>query len=55
VQYVLLPSPSQPRTRPQELTTALEQRDRGERANGELGTRIREAVVDVVRRQAEAG
>jgi 5-methyltetrahydropteroyltriglutamate--homocysteine methyltransferase len=41
--------------RPPALTAALERRDRGERANGELDRQIREAVVDVVRRQAEAG
>jgi 5-methyltetrahydropteroyltriglutamate--homocysteine methyltransferase len=41
--------------RPPELTAGLERRDRGEGANGELGTRIREAVSDVVRRQVEAG
>jgi methionine synthase II (cobalamin-independent) len=41
--------------RPAELTAALERRDRGELAAAELDGRIREAVVDVVRRQAAAG
>ncbi|MDQ3656679.1 MAG: cobalamin-independent methionine synthase II family protein [Chloroflexota bacterium] len=38
-----------------ELTAALERRDRGERENGELAALVREGVMDVVRRQAEAG
>ncbi|MGH2558313.1 MAG: cobalamin-independent methionine synthase II family protein [Thermomicrobiales bacterium] len=41
--------------RPPDLTTALLRRDKGEDANGELDARIREGVMEVVRRQAEAG
>jgi 5-methyltetrahydropteroyltriglutamate--homocysteine methyltransferase len=41
--------------RPAELTAALERRDRGELAAGELQARVRDAVVDVVRRQSAAG
>jgi 5-methyltetrahydropteroyltriglutamate--homocysteine methyltransferase len=37
------------------LTAALQRRDRGEGTNGELDTQVRAAVLDVVRRQAEAG
>lgn len=37
------------------LTAALERRDRGERENGELATLVRNGVMDVVRRQVEAG
>jgi 5-methyltetrahydropteroyltriglutamate--homocysteine methyltransferase len=41
--------------RPSDLTEALQRRDRGEVANGELDARIREAVVEVVDRQVAAG
>src|SRR4051795_8020255 len=41
--------------RPPELLDALQRRDRGEADDGGLDTRVREAVADVVRRQAEAG
>ena len=37
--------------RPAELTAALERRDHGELAAGELEAMVREAVVDVVRRR----
>jgi 5-methyltetrahydropteroyltriglutamate--homocysteine methyltransferase len=40
--------------RPAELTAALERRGRGELAAGELDAPVREAVVDVVRRQSAA-
>lgn len=41
--------------RPPALTTALERRDRGEDFDGELEALVHEAVMDVVRRQVDAG
>jgi 5-methyltetrahydropteroyltriglutamate--homocysteine methyltransferase len=41
--------------RPPELLEALQRRDRGEGEGGGLDERIRAAVADVVRRQADAG
>jgi 5-methyltetrahydropteroyltriglutamate--homocysteine methyltransferase len=41
--------------RPEALAAALERRDRTGTADGDLDARIAEAVIDVVRRQAEAG
>jgi 5-methyltetrahydropteroyltriglutamate--homocysteine methyltransferase len=41
--------------RPVELADALERRDRGEGADPDLGERIRDAVIDVVRRQIQVG
>ncbi|MGI8404674.1 MAG: hypothetical protein ACR2OE_07910 [Thermomicrobiales bacterium] len=41
--------------RPPELTAALLKCDRGEGAGGELDTRIRSEMIDVVRHQVEAG
>ena len=41
--------------RPPELTDALRARDRGEAPPADLSAQIREAVADVVRRQAQAG
>ncbi|MDQ3693377.1 MAG: cobalamin-independent methionine synthase II family protein [Chloroflexota bacterium] len=41
--------------RPPALTAALQRRDQGEAADGELDALIQAAVRDVVRRQAEAG
>src|SRR3954452_24197859 len=41
--------------RPPELLDALQRRDRGEADDGGLDARVRDAVADVVRRQAEAG
>jgi 5-methyltetrahydropteroyltriglutamate--homocysteine methyltransferase len=41
--------------RPPELTAALQRRDRGEGEDDGLDARIRDAVADIVRRQADAG
>jgi 5-methyltetrahydropteroyltriglutamate--homocysteine methyltransferase len=41
--------------RPQELATALDRRDHGDRSDADLDARIRDAVIDVVRRQAQVG
>jgi 5-methyltetrahydropteroyltriglutamate--homocysteine methyltransferase len=41
--------------RPPELTAALQRRDRGEGADDGLDEQIRDAVADIVRRQADAG
>jgi len=41
--------------RPPELTAALQRRDRGEGEDGGLDAQIRDAVADIVRRQADAG
>jgi 5-methyltetrahydropteroyltriglutamate--homocysteine methyltransferase len=41
--------------RPVELAEALERRDSGEGADADLDARIRDAVIDVVRRQAQVG
>jgi 5-methyltetrahydropteroyltriglutamate--homocysteine methyltransferase len=41
--------------RPLELAEALERRDRGEGTDPDLDARIRDAVIDVVRRQTEVG
>jgi 5-methyltetrahydropteroyltriglutamate--homocysteine methyltransferase len=41
--------------RPRQLAAALERRDRVEPVDGDLDGQIREAVIDVVRRQVEAG
>jgi 5-methyltetrahydropteroyltriglutamate--homocysteine methyltransferase len=41
--------------RPPELAAALERRDRGEGADADLDAQIRDAVIDVVRRQAHVG
>ena len=41
--------------RPPELTAALQRRDRGEGEDAGLDAQIRDAVADIVRRQADAG
>ena len=41
--------------RPPELTAALQRRDRGEGEDDGLDAQIRDAVADIVRRQADAG
>jgi len=41
--------------RPPELTEALQRRDRGEGVDDGLDAQIRDAVADIVRRQADAG
>ena len=41
--------------RPRELAAALERRDRGEGADADLDAQVRDAVIDVVRRQAQVG
>src|SRR3954466_10820305 len=51
----ILPTHTGSLPRPPELLEALQRRDRGEADDGGLDARVRDAVADGVRRQAEAG